>query len=65
RYYAIYRLDDGEKLPTSISWSQNLPKKAIRLVSNGKKLKYKLTDQGVTVFLPRQMQQQSVALEIE
>jgi alpha-L-fucosidase len=65
RYYAIYRLNDGEKLPTSITWSQNLPKKAIRLVSNGKRVKYKLQGNQVTVYLPKQLPQQSVALEIE
>ena len=65
RHYAIYRLDDGQKLPASISWSENLPKKAIRLVSNGKKLKYKLQGNQVTVYLPKQLPQQSLAIEIE
>ena len=65
RHYAIYRLDEGNSLPATITWSQNLPKKSIRLVSNGKKLKYKLNGNSVTVSLPKQLPQQSVAFEIE
>ena len=64
-YYAIYRLDEGETLPSTISWSEHLPKKSIRLLSNGKNLKYKLEGNRVTVTLPRQLPQQSLALEID
>ena len=64
-YYAIYRLDEGETLPSTISWSEHLPKKSIRLLSNGKKLKYKQEGNRVTVTLPRQLPQQSLALEID
>ena len=62
--YAIYRLDDGQTLPSEISWSVNLPKESIRLVSTGKRLKYKKIDDRVTVFLPKNMPQQSFALEV-
>lgn len=65
RYYAIYRLDEGEQLPMTISWSENLPKKSIRLVSNGKRLKYKINGNCVTAYLPKGLPQQSLALEIE
>ena len=65
KHYAIYLLNEGQTLPATISWSQNLPKKSIRLLSNGKKLKYKMNGNNVTVSLPKQLPQQSLALEIE
>ena len=65
RIYAILRLDEGKSMPATISWSENLPKKAIRLVSNGKKLKYKIEGNCVTVSLPSNLPQQSLAMEIE
>ena len=64
-YYAIYRLDEGKMLPATVSWSENLPKKAIRLVSSGKRLKYKIEGNCVTVTLPSGLPQQSLALEIQ
>ena len=63
--YAIYRLDEGETLPAQISWSQNLPKKKIRLVSNQKAVKYKVEGDVVKVTLPKNLALQSFALEIE
>ena len=65
KIYAIYRLGDGETLPTEISWSTNLPQKSIRLVSNGKRLKYQVEAGCVKVTLPQQLPQESIALEIE
>lgn len=65
RLYAIYRLDESEKLPRTISWSVNLPKKSIRLVSNGKRLKYQIKGNSITVTLPNKLPQESLALEIE
>ncbi len=65
KHYAIYLLNEGQTLPATISWSQNLPKKSIRLLSNGKKLKYNMNGNNVTVSLPKQLPQQSLALEIE
>ena len=64
RKYAIYALPEGETLPASISWTVNLPMKSVRMLSSGKKLKHRITDGRVTVTLPRGMQQQSFALEI-
>ena len=63
--YAIYRLDEGQTLPAELSWSVNLPQRSVRLVSSGKRLKYKISDKRVTVALPRNLSQQSIALEIE
>ena len=64
--YAFYLLPEGERLPAQVSWTGNLPSKngSVRLVSNGKKLKYKVKDGQVTVTLPKNLPAQSVALEI-
>ena len=64
--YAFYLLPEGERLPAQVSWTGNLPGKggSVRLVSNGKKLKYKVKDGKVTVTLPKNLPAQSVALEI-
>lgn len=65
RHYAIYRLGEGQTLPATLKWSVNIPKKAIRLLSTGKRLKYKVIENNVIVNLPKNLPQQSFALEIE
>jgi len=65
RRYALYTLEEGEQIPTNISWTHNIPRKRIRLLSNGKTLKYKVEHQRVTVSLPTDMPTTSFALEIE
>ena len=62
--YAIYRLDEGQALPQAISWTGNLPQKSIRLVSTGKRLKYTIDGDRITVTLPKNMPQESLAVEI-
>ena len=64
RKYAIYALPEGETLPVTISWTVNLPVKSVRMLGSGKKLKHRISDGRVTVTLPRGMQHQSFALEI-
>lgn len=63
--YAIYTLADNETLPATISWRGNVPTKSVRLVMNGKKVKYVKKGDFVTVTLPKGMKQESVALEIK
>jgi len=63
--YAIYRLEDGQSLPATVSWSGNLPKKSIRLLSTGKRLKYQVKENQVTVTLPNNLPHQSFGMEIE
>ena len=65
RHYAIYRLPEGEQLPETISWTTHLPQKSIRLVVNGKRVKYRVEGDKVIVWLPKQAAQQSLAFEIE
>ena len=64
RLYAVCTLDDGASLPETLSWTVNLPKKSVRLVSNGKRLKYRVKDGKVFVTLPKGMANQPFAMEI-
>lgn len=63
--YAIYMAEEGKPLPTTITWSANIPKKgsSVKLVANGAKLKTKMTNGVVSVTLPKGMKPQSFAME--
>lgn len=50
--YAIYLPQADESTPSSITWNGNLPKGQVVLLSNGKKLKTKVSGSTVTVTLP-------------
>ena len=63
--FALYPLEDGKQLPTSISWTGNLPQKRIRLLENHQSLKYNIQDGKVTLKLPKKMKQQPFVLVIE
>ena len=65
RLYAIYMLPEGETLPATVTWRGNLPRKSVRLLQNGKTLKYKKNDGQVIVTLPKGLPQQSFAMEME
>ena len=62
--FALYVHEEGKPMPVRISWKNNIPKRGIRLLSTGKKLKTKIVGDEVTVFLPKNMEEQSFALEI-
>ena len=51
-------------MPTEISWTGNVPKKGVRLLSTGKKLKTKVVGDKVTVVLPKNMKKESFALAL-
>jgi alpha-L-fucosidase len=56
--YAI-QLIKGEELPATISWTTNLPGKAgFRELQTGKKLKYKVNGNQVTVELPAKLRKE-------
>ena len=62
--YAIYALPDGEILPSTLSWTGNLPKGGkVTLLNNGKKLKAIIKDGTVTVRLPKSLPQEPLALK--
>ena len=50
--YAIYALEDGEKTPKTITWTENKPKGKLILLQNGKSVKYTVKGNQVTVTLP-------------
>lgn len=50
--YATYLPQANEAAPSTISWSNNVPKGQVVLLSNGKKLKTKVNESSVTVTLP-------------
>lgn len=49
--YAIYALEDGEKTPKTITWTENKPKGKLILLQNGKSVKYTVKGNQVTVTL--------------
>lgn len=49
--YAIYALEDGEKTPKTITWTENKPKGKLVLLQNGKSVKYIVKGNQVTVTL--------------
>ena len=63
--FAIYQLNEDETVPAQLTWTGNLPKKGVRLLSTGKKLKTKVAGDRVTVTLPKQMPRESFALELK
>ena len=60
--YAVYALKDGEALPSSLSWSGNLPAGKVTVLNTGKKVRAAVKDGRVTVKLPRGMKAEPVAL---
>ena len=57
--YAIACYDENSEFEKNVTWTGNVPKKgsALKLVSNGKRLKYKVEGETVTVSLPKDMKQ--------
>ena len=63
--YAIYALPEDGKMPTSISWEGNKPKRSIKLLPGGKKLKHTVEGNRTTISLPQGMKPESFAFEIK
>lgn len=63
--YAIYALPDNEKLPQTVEWTGNVPRKSIKLLATGKSLKFTKKDGRVKVVLPAGLKQESLAFEIK
>lgn len=62
--YAIYQLNEGEQLPTEISFKCEQPIKSIRLLSTNKKLKGKQRNGNITISIPKDLPPQSFAIEL-
>lgn len=62
--YALYALDDNdEALPATIQWTGNLPVGKMKLLSTGRKVRYTVNGENVTVQLPKGLKAESLALE--
>ena len=62
--YAIYALPEGETLPAQITWEGNIPSGKVVLLSTGKALPTTVKDGKVTVTLPKNIGQDSLAMKI-
>ena len=62
--YAIYALEDGEKTPKTITWTENKPKGKLVLLQNGKSVKYTVKGNQVTVTLPSGLKNEPRAFKI-
>lgn len=61
--YAIYALEDGEKTPKTITWTENKPKGKLILLQNGKSVKYTVNGNQVTVTLPSGLKNEPLAFK--
>lgn len=61
--YAIYALEDGEKTPKTITWTENKPKGKLILLQNGKSVKYTVKGNQVTVNLPSGLKNEPLAFK--
>lgn len=59
--YAIYALPEGEQLPTTIEWTNNLPTGKITLLQNGKHIKYSCKNGKVKITVPKGIKNESLA----
>lgn len=63
--YAIYTVEEGETLPAEVSWTKNLPKGKMYLLQTGKRVKYALDGDRVTVSLPQGLRSESLVFRFE
>lgn len=61
--YAIYALEDGEKTPKTITWTENKPKGKLVLLQSGKSVKYTVKGNQVTVTLPSGLKNEPLAFK--
>ena len=61
--YAIYALEDGEKTPKTITWTETKPKGKLVLLQNGKSVKYTVKGNQVTVTLPSGLKNEPLAFK--
>ena len=63
--YAIYALPEGEKLPSTIEWENNIPTGNVVLLQNGKKVKYSVQNNKVTVYIPKGLKNEALAFKFK
>ena len=63
--YAIYAVEEGEQLPATISWTGNVPRGKMVLLSTGKRVKYHCEGDKVTITLPKGLTSESLVFRFE
>ena len=63
--YAIYTLEENAVLPETIEWEGNIPSGPVRLLDGNRKLKYKVQGEKVTVYLPKGLKNDTIALSFK
>lgn len=65
--FAIVPLAEDQPMPSEVSWRLNLPKKgtSIKLLMNGKVMKWKIVDDAVTVFIPAEVRKLKASADYE
>ncbi|MDE5639051.1 MAG: alpha-L-fucosidase, partial [Odoribacter sp.] len=61
--YAVYALPDDEVLPGTVQWTGNVPEGDMILLGDGRKLRYRVVGEQVTVTLPKGLKKESIALQ--
>lgn len=61
--YAVYALPDDEVLPGTVQWTGNVPEGDMMLLGDGRKLRYKVVGEQVTVILPKGLKNESIAFQ--
>ena len=63
--YAIYTLPDNEKLPATIEWTGNIPTGTMKLLKGNRTVKYTCNGDKVTVTLPKDLANESLAFSFK
>lgn len=61
--YAIYALPDGEHLPSTLTWTGNVPVGKVKMLRGNRTLKCVKKGKQVTVVLPKDVKDEPVALQ--
>ena len=61
--YAIYALSEGEKLPSTLEWTGNVPAGSMKLLGGNKRLKYTCNGEKVRVTLPAGLKEEPLAIQ--
>lgn len=63
--YAIYTLQEEQKLPKVIEWEGNLPQGNIILLQNNKKVKYVVNNNKVEITIPKDIKEETLVFRFQ
>lgn len=65
--FALLAQPEGESMPTTVSWQGNIPRKgsSMRLLSNGRALKWTRENGKIVVSLPKNLPNEPLAIEFD